>query len=501
MDDEGEGIRLQKVLAAAGLGSRRACEELIDAGRVEVDGKIVREQGMRVDPDTAIIKVDGSRLPTRSGMTYVVLNKPRGVVSTMSDPENRPCIGDYVQDRTERLFHVGRLDTDTEGLILFTNDGDLANRLTHPKYGVPKTYFADIPGPIPRDLGRTLKGGVELEDGLAKADKFRMIGQTGGRVQVEVEIHEGRNHIVRRMFDAVGHPVARLVRVQIGSVNMGNLAPGRLRHLTTHEVSALLTASEDVQPAPRTKPASSRRVAAKDAAKAAARKNVGAPAVRKAKAERNAATAAKKAGDRPSAPRSAARKSPADRTPASRSTVDRPAVSRSTSRGTTSRSSADRSSADRTSAPGKSASGSSAPRRSAPRRSEAGSGDDWRDGRSSRPASTKRSAPTNRAPAERGGPAKRSGPADRAAPAKRSAPADRGVPAKRSAPTERGAPAKRSAPAERGAPAKRSAPARGAAPAKRAAPEGRGAPAKRSAPAKGAAPARRATPETKRPRG
>ncbi|MBA3744679.1 pseudouridine synthase, partial [Sporichthya sp.] len=367
----GEGIRLQKVLAAAGLGSRRACEELIDEGRVTVDGKTVREQGMRVDPDTAIITIDGSRLPTRAGMVYLVLNKPVGVVSTMSDPEGRPCVGDYVQDRTERLFHVGRLDTDTEGLILLTNDGELANRLTHPKYGVPKIYFADIPGPIPRDLSRTLKAGVELDDGLAKADKFRMVGQSGARIQVEIEIHEGRNHIVRRMFEAVGHPVSRLVRVQIGSVNMGNLGPGRLRHLTTHEVSALLTASEDIKPPPRKKaPGEARKKAA------ASRKDVGAPAVRKAKAERNAASAEKKAAAKKAAPRKAAPKG---------------AVLKGT-----------------------------APRKSGSRRPEAG-GDDWRDGSSSRP--TKRSAPAKRSgPSDRGAPAKRSAPSDR-----RSGPSDRGA--------------------------------------------------------------------------
>lgn len=293
-------IRLQKVLAAAGLGSRRACEDLIVEGRVEIDGKIVTELGTRVYPETQIIRVDGSRLPTRTGMTYLVLNKPRGVVSTMSDPEGRPCVGDYVQDHKQRLFHVGRLDTDTEGLILLTNDGELANRLSHPRYGVSKIYFADVPGPLPRDLSRTLKAGVELDDGIAKADKFRQIGVSGGRAQVEVEIHEGRNHIVRRMLEAVGHPVSRLVRVQIGPVNMGNLAPGRMRHLTTHEVSALLTASEG-EAKPRKVPA---KAPAKRTGKRVdpAKKNVGSPAVRKAaatkKAEARSEAPAKKAAPR-----------------------------------------------------------------------------------------------------------------------------------------------------------------------------------------------------------
>ncbi len=240
--DQGEGVRLQKVLAQAGLGSRRACEEIIEAGRVEVDGKRVREQGMRVDPDRAVIRVDGNRLSTRVGLVYLLFNKPRGIVSTMSDPENRPCIGDYVADRTERLFHVGRLDTDTEGLILLTNDGDIAHRLTHPSYGIQKTYLADIPGPIKRDLGSRLKKGLVLEDGPCKVDKFRLVSSMNGRAMVEVVIHEGRKHLVRRLLEEAGHPVSRLVRTQIGSLTTGNLIPGRMRHLTTHEVSALLGA-------------------------------------------------------------------------------------------------------------------------------------------------------------------------------------------------------------------------------------------------------------------
>ncbi|MGQ0630480.1 MAG: pseudouridine synthase [Sporichthyaceae bacterium] len=262
--DYESGIRLQKVLAGAGVGSRRACEELIDAGRVEVDGEIVREQGMRVDPDAAIIKVDGSRISTKTDAVYLVLNKPRGVVSTMNDPEGRPCVGDYVQDRAERLFHVGRLDTDTEGLILLTNDGELANRLMHPKYGVPKTYLADIAAPVPRDLGRRLKIGFELEDGHAAADKFRLIGAANGRAQVEMVIHEGRTHIVRRLMEAAGHPVIRLIRTHIGPVTTGNLTAGRLRHLTSVEVSQLLGATEASEPA--AKKAAAKRTASKTAA-------------------------------------------------------------------------------------------------------------------------------------------------------------------------------------------------------------------------------------------
>ena len=200
------GVRLQKVLAAAGLGSRRACEALIDQGRVEVDGRPVREQGMRVDPQTAVIRVDGQRVPTAAGTVVVAVNKPRGVLSTMSDDRGRPCLGDLVADRSERLFHVGRLDADTEGLILLTNDGELANRLAHPSYGVAKTYLATIEGPVPRAVGRGCWPGSSWR---TVRPGRRLPGRPGfpGQVLVEIVLHEGRNHIVRRMFEAVGHPV------------------------------------------------------------------------------------------------------------------------------------------------------------------------------------------------------------------------------------------------------------------------------------------------------
>lgn len=239
-----EKVRLQKVLAAAGLGSRRACEVLIEAGRVQVNGQQVTEQGVRVDPDADEIRVDGARVATKHDTQYLLFNKPRGVVSTMSDPEGRRCLGDYVTDFSERLFHVGRLDTDTEGLILLTNDGELAHRMTHPSFGLTKTYVAEVSGPIARDLGKRLRKGIELDDGPATVDRFRLLDSAHGRALVEVTIHEGRTHIVRRLLEAVGHPVSRLVRTEIGPVSTGNLAPGRLRHLTSHEVSALFTASE-----------------------------------------------------------------------------------------------------------------------------------------------------------------------------------------------------------------------------------------------------------------
>jgi 23S rRNA pseudouridine2605 synthase len=234
-----EGVRLQKVLAAAGLGSRRACEGLIAAGRVSVDGKVVRGQGMRVDPRTAVVTVDGARVNVRDDIVHLALNKPRGVLSTMSDPEGRPTVGDYVAERSQRLFHVGRLDAETEGLLLLTNDGELAHRLTHPSFEVPKTYLAEVPGPIPRSLGRRLREGVELEDGLVKVDSFSVVDVAAGRAVVELVLHEGRNHLVRRLLEAVDHPVSRLVRTAIGPVKLGHQRQGTVRKLTQREIGDL----------------------------------------------------------------------------------------------------------------------------------------------------------------------------------------------------------------------------------------------------------------------
>ena len=236
------GIRLQKVLAAAGVGSRRSCEELIGAGRVEVDGEVVRRFGARVDPKTQVIRVDGKRIPASEDLVYLALNKPAGVVSTMSDDRGRRTIADLVADHSERLFHVGRLDYETEGLILLTNDGELAHRLAHPRFGVLKTYLAEVRGPVPRDLARRLTTGVELDDGTAAADRFRVIEQAGQRVLVEITLHEGRKHVVRRMLAAVGHPVSRLVRTRIGPVSLGSLRPGNSRRLSVAEVGNLYAA-------------------------------------------------------------------------------------------------------------------------------------------------------------------------------------------------------------------------------------------------------------------
>jgi len=236
------GVRLQKVLAAAGVGSRRHCEELIGAGRVEVDGQTVRRFGARVDPEHQIIRVDGKRIPARQDIVYLAFNKPPKVLTAMSDDRGRRTIADFLGDRAERLFHVGRLDYDTEGLMLLTNDGELAHRLAHPSYEVAKTYVADVPGPVSRDLGRRLATGVELEDGVAIADRFRVLEQAGSRALVEVTLHEGRKHIVRRMLAEVGHPVGRLVRITVGPVKLGSLRPGATRDLTTAEIGDLYAA-------------------------------------------------------------------------------------------------------------------------------------------------------------------------------------------------------------------------------------------------------------------
>ncbi|MBK1788043.1 pseudouridine synthase [Prauserella cavernicola] len=240
--DQPQGVRLQKVLAQAGVASRRASEDLIARGRVSVDGEVVREQGRRVDPDNAVIHVDGLRVIVRDDLVYFAFNKPKGVHSTMTDDQGRPCVGDYVRERRERLFHVGRLDAETEGLLLLTNDGDLAHRLMHPSYHVTKTYLAEVDGSVPRGLGKRLRAGVELEDGPAKADEFRVKDERPGRTLVEVVLHEGRKHIVRRLLAEVGHPVRKLVRTAVGDVQLGTSKQGALRPLNRAEVGGLYRA-------------------------------------------------------------------------------------------------------------------------------------------------------------------------------------------------------------------------------------------------------------------
>ncbi|MQA09737.1 MAG: pseudouridine synthase [Pseudonocardiaceae bacterium] len=239
MTSDARGVRLQKVLARAGVASRRVAEDLIARGRVSVDGVVVTELGRRVDPESAVIHVDGARILVRDDVVHLALNKPHGVHSTMTDDRGRPCVGDYVADRPERLFHVGRLDAETEGLLLLTNDGELAHRLMHPSYRVLKTYLAEVDGSVPRGLKRTLTTGLELEDGPVRVDNFRVVDRIGGHTMVEVVLHEGRKHIVRRLLAEAGHPVSRLVRTAVGDVRLGNARPGTLRPLNRAEIGSL----------------------------------------------------------------------------------------------------------------------------------------------------------------------------------------------------------------------------------------------------------------------
>jgi 23S rRNA pseudouridine2605 synthase len=242
--DEDGLIRLQKLLAQSGVASRRKCEELMLGGLVEVDGVVVTRLGTKVDPRTAVIRVDGKRLPPISEKVYLALNKPRGVVSTMSDPEGRRTLSDLVADRPERLFHVGRLDTDTSGLLLLTNDGDFAQRMAHPSYEVDKTYVAEVEGEIFRRTVKQLLEGVTLDDGPVTVSKVRVVEATSAKSIVELVIHEGRNRIVRRLLDHVGHPVRRLTRTAIGPVSLGRLGSGQMRELTLDELGELLDSAQ-----------------------------------------------------------------------------------------------------------------------------------------------------------------------------------------------------------------------------------------------------------------
>ena len=242
------GQRLQKVLAHAGVASRRACEQLIADGRVSVDGITVTEAGVRVDPLTQEIRVDGSRILTNPELITLMLHKPAGVVTTMEDPEGRPTVAqygrDYLTEHPElpdslRLVHVGRLDTETEGLLLLSNDGELSHRLMHPSFEIAKTYVAIVEGQVEPWVPRKLRRGIELEDGEAKADRVT-VKDSGPRGSiVEITLHSGKNRIVRRMLDAVGHPVTRLARTRLGPLRLGNLRPGQTRPLSGEEIAAL----------------------------------------------------------------------------------------------------------------------------------------------------------------------------------------------------------------------------------------------------------------------
>ena len=240
-----EGQRLQKVLAAAGVASRRVSEQLILEGRVEVDGRVVTELGTRIDPVTDLVAVDGIAVQLDPAKRYYMLNKPRGVVSSMRDEQGRPDLRRFTDDLEERVFNVGRLDAETSGLLLLTNDGELAHVLAHPSFGVEKTYIAMVRGRVTPQVVQQLKRGVELDDGIIRADRARVLQQQGDdrHSMVELTLHSGRNRIVRRMLDAVGHPVVELVRRSFGPLNLGTLRSGAMRELTKVELGQLLTLS------------------------------------------------------------------------------------------------------------------------------------------------------------------------------------------------------------------------------------------------------------------
>ena len=238
--DNTDGIRLQKLLAQAGFGSRRKCEEIILDGRVEVDGELVTELGTRVDPKKQQVRVDGSRVRINPNHVTLALNKPRKVLSTMDDPKGRYTLRDIVGDKYERIFHMGRLDYDSEGLILMTNDGELSQHVMHPKYEVAKTYIATLEGKIGGNVCRRLVSqGVQLDDGWIKLDHCAILDSNRDTTLVKVVLHSGKNRVVRRIFGAVGFPVKRLVRTQIGPIKLGNLKPGSYRVLSQTEVRSL----------------------------------------------------------------------------------------------------------------------------------------------------------------------------------------------------------------------------------------------------------------------
>ncbi|MGA1838072.1 pseudouridine synthase [Herbiconiux sp. 11R-BC] len=245
---EPQGVRLQKVMAAAGVASRRVSEQLIGAGRVEVNGEIVTELGRRIDPTTDLVAVDGVAVQLDPEKRYVMLNKPTGIVSSLADQYGRPDLRRYTEKYEERLFNVGRLDAETSGLLILTNDGDLAHVLAHPSFGVVKTYIAKVEGRMSPQTISTLTKGIELEDGPIAADRTRLLDVESEHSIVEVSLHSGRNRIVRRMLDAVGHPVVDLVRRSFGPLNLGTLKAGSMRDLTKVEVGQLLTLSRAAAP-------------------------------------------------------------------------------------------------------------------------------------------------------------------------------------------------------------------------------------------------------------
>jgi 23S rRNA pseudouridine2605 synthase len=234
--------RLNKIIADAGIASRRAADQLILEGRVTVDGQIIIELGGKYDPEINEVKVDGESLSVSKSKTYLAFHKPAGIISTMSDPEGRANLGDYFKDRKDRLYHVGRLDKDSEGIILLTNDGDLAHRATHPSYGLEKRYLVEIEGEFNKQMSDQLLQGVRLEDGLARAMKVvhaRAVSKN--HHWVEIIIHEGRYHIIRRLIESLGLKVLRLVRLDFGPINLGDMKAGRHRVLNSQELTNLFT--------------------------------------------------------------------------------------------------------------------------------------------------------------------------------------------------------------------------------------------------------------------
>ena len=234
--------RLNKIIADAGIASRRAADQLILEGRVSVDGEIIIELGGKYDPEINDIKVDGESLIINKSKTYLAFHKPAGIISTMSDPEGRANLGDYFKDRKDRLYHVGRLDKDSEGIILLTNDGDLAHRATHPSYGLEKRYLVEVEGEFNKQMSDQLLQGVRLEDGLARAMKVvhaRAVSKN--HHWVEITIHEGRFHIIRRLIESLGLKVLRLIRLDFGPINLGDMKPGRHRVLNSQEMTNLFT--------------------------------------------------------------------------------------------------------------------------------------------------------------------------------------------------------------------------------------------------------------------
>ncbi|MFJ2541284.1 pseudouridine synthase [Microbacterium sp. NPDC087589] len=238
-----EGIRLQKVLSAAGVASRRVIEQYIVEGRIRVNGETVTELGRRVDPETDLIDVDGTAVQLDVSKRYVMLNKPTGVVSSLRDENGRPDLRVFTDDYEERLYNVGRLDAETSGLLVLTNDGDLAHVLAHPSFGVTKVYIAKVEGEVTAQTISKLTKGIDLDDGPIAADKARLLDTSRGSSLVELTLHSGRNRIVRRMLAAVGHPVTELVRRQFGPLHLGTLPVGKTRELTKIELGALLTLS------------------------------------------------------------------------------------------------------------------------------------------------------------------------------------------------------------------------------------------------------------------